>query len=102
MLIAVSIAVILGVAKVSESMLGIMSIVCCGFIIYLGSSSLLRHFKQRKCDIDSLQHADSNRDAHKISQNQYSQKRANSTAAEVSLRDFQGYVDIETKSYLKW
>ncbi len=39
-LIAISIAVILGVAKVSESMLGIMSIVGCAFIIYLGFSSL--------------------------------------------------------------
>ncbi|WP_281650459.1 hypothetical protein [Helicobacter bilis] len=39
-LIAVSIAVILGVAKVLESMLGIMSIVGCGFILYLGFSSL--------------------------------------------------------------
>ena len=36
LLIAVSIAVILGVAKVSETMLGIMSIVGCGFILYLG------------------------------------------------------------------
>lgn len=53
-LIAVSIAVILGVAKVSESMLGIMSIVGCGFILYLGSSSLLGFFKQRKCG-DSAQ-----------------------------------------------
>ncbi|EMZ41086.1 hypothetical protein C826_00095 [Helicobacter bilis WiWa] len=40
LLIAVSIAVILGVAKVSESLLGIMSIVGCGFILYLGFSSL--------------------------------------------------------------
>ncbi len=40
LLIAVSIAVILGVAKVLESMLGIMSIVGCGFIIHLGFSSL--------------------------------------------------------------
>ncbi|WP_295737662.1 LysE family translocator [uncultured Helicobacter sp.] len=54
LLIAVSIAVILGVAKVSESMLGIMSIVGCGFILYLGSSSLLGFFKQRKCG-DSAQ-----------------------------------------------
>ena len=54
LLIAVSIAVILGVAKVSESLLGIMSIVGCGFIIYLGSSSLLGFFKQRKCG-DSAQ-----------------------------------------------
>lgn len=53
-LIAVSIAVILGVAKVSESMLGIVSIMGCGFIIYLGSSSLLGFFKQRKCG-DSAQ-----------------------------------------------
>lgn len=53
-LIAVSIAVILGVAKVSETMLGIMSIVGCGFILYLGSSSLLGFFKQRKCG-DSAQ-----------------------------------------------
>ena len=53
-LIAVSIAVILGVAKVSESLLGIMSIVGCGFILYLGSSSLLGFFKQRKCG-DSAQ-----------------------------------------------
>ena len=53
-LIAVSIAVILGVTKVSESMLGIMSIVGCGFILYLGSSSLLGFFKQRKCG-DSAQ-----------------------------------------------
>lgn len=54
LLIAVSIAVILGVAKVSETMLGIMSIVGCGFILYLGSSSLLGFFKQRKCG-DSAQ-----------------------------------------------
>lgn len=54
LLIAVSIAVILGVAKVSESLLGIMSIVGCGFILYLGSSSLLGFFKQRKCG-DSAQ-----------------------------------------------
>ena len=54
-LIAISIAVILGVAKVSESMLGIMSIVGCGFILYLGSSSLLGFFKQRKCG-DSAQY----------------------------------------------
>ncbi len=74
LLITVSIAVILGVAKVSESMLGIMSIVGCAFILYLGSSSFLAFFKQKKCDRDSLQHADSNRDAHKTSQNQYSQK----------------------------
>lgn len=100
LLISVSIAVILGVAKVSESMLGIMSIVGCAFILYLGSSSLLGYFKQRKCDRDSLQHADSNRDAHKTSQNQYSQKKANSTAAEISLGDFQGCADIETRSYL--
>ena len=53
-LIAISIAVILGVAKVSETMLGIMSIVGCGFILYLGSSSLLGFFKQRKCG-DSAQ-----------------------------------------------
>lgn len=50
-LIAVSIVVILGVAKVSESMLGIVSIMGCGFIIYLGSSSLLGFFKQRKCGV---------------------------------------------------
>ena len=54
LLIAVSIAVILGVAKVSESLLGTMSIVGCGFILYLGSSSLLGFFKQRKCG-DSAQ-----------------------------------------------
>ena len=54
LLIAVSIAVILSVAKVSESLLGIMSIVGCGFILYLGSSSLLGFFKQRKCG-DSAQ-----------------------------------------------
>ncbi|EEO24517.1 MAG: LysE family translocator [Helicobacter sp.] len=54
LLIAVSIVVILGVAKVSESLLGIMSIVGCGFILYLGSSSLLGFFKQRKCG-DSAQ-----------------------------------------------
>ena len=100
LLIAVSIAVILGVAKVSESMLGIMSIVGCAFILYLGFSSLLGYCKQRKCDRDSLQHADSNRDAHKTSQNQYSQKNANSPAAEISLGDFQGCADIETRSYL--
>lgn len=100
LLIAISIAVILGVAKVSESMLGIMSIVGCAFILYLGSSSLLGYFKQRKCNRDSLQHADSNRDAHKTSQNQYSQKNANSPAAEISLGDFQGCADIETRSYL--
>lgn len=35
-------------------MLGIMSIVGCGFILYLGSSSLLGYFKQRKCG-DSAQ-----------------------------------------------
>ncbi len=100
LLITVSIAVILGVAKVSESMLGIMSIVGCAFILYLGSSSFLAFFKQKKCDRDSLQHADSNRDAHKTSQNQYSQKNANSPAAEISLGDFQGCADIETRSYL--
>ena len=54
LLITVSIAVILGVAKVSESMLGIMSIVGCAFILYLGFSSLLGYFKQRKCG-DSAQ-----------------------------------------------
>lgn len=100
LLITVSIAVILGVAKVSESMLGIMSIVGCAFILYLGFSSFLAFFKQKKCDRDSLQHADSNRDAHKTSQNQYSQKNANSPAAEISLGDFQGCADIETRSYL--
>ena len=100
LLIAVSIAVILGVAKVSESMLGIMSIVGCAFILYLGSSSFLAFFKQKKCDRDSLQHADSNRDAHKTSQNQYSQKKANSTAAEISLGDFQGCEALSARSYL--
>lgn len=99
-LIAASIAVILGVAKVSESMLGIMSIVGCAFILYLGSSSLLGYFKQRKCNRDSLQHADSNRDAHKTSQNQYSQKNANSTAVEISLGDFQGCEALSARSYL--
>nr|WP_317403396.1 LysE family transporter [uncultured Helicobacter sp.] len=94
-LIAASIAVILGVAKVSESMLGIMSIVGCAFLLYLGSSSLLGYFKQRKCDRDSLQHADSNRDAHKTSQ-----KNANSTAAEISLGDFQGCEALSARSYL--
>ena len=54
LLMGISIAVILGVAKVSETMLGIMSIVGCGFILYLGSSSLLGFFKQRKCE-DSAQ-----------------------------------------------
>ena len=54
LLMGISIAVILGVAKISESMLGIMSIVGCGFILYLGSSSLLGFFKQRKCE-DSAQ-----------------------------------------------
>ena len=54
LLMGISIAVILGVAKVSETMLGIMSIVGCGFILYLGSSSLLGFFKQRKCG-DSAQ-----------------------------------------------
>ncbi len=54
LLMGISIAVILGVAKVSETMLGIMSIVGCGFIIHLGSSSLLGFFKQRKCG-DSAQ-----------------------------------------------
>ena len=98
-LIAVSIAVILGVAKVSETMLGIMSIVGCGFILYLGSSSLLGFFKQRKCG-DSANHADSNRDTHKTSQNQYSQKRANSTAAEGFLSDFQGCEALSARSYL--
>lgn len=100
LLITVSIAVILGVAKVSESMLGIMSIVGCAFILYLGSSSLLGYFKQRKCNRDSLQHADSNRDAHKTSQNQYSQKKANSTAVEISLGDFQGCEALSARSYL--
>ena len=47
LLISVSIAVILGAAKVSESMLGIMSIVGCAFIIYLGSITL-EYLKQRQ------------------------------------------------------
>ena len=52
-LIAVSIAVILGVAKVSESMLGIMSIVGSCFIFYLGFSSLYHTFKAKKAQTHS-------------------------------------------------
>ena len=47
-LIAVSIAVILGVAKVSESMLGIMSIVGSCFIFYLDLALFTTLLKQKR------------------------------------------------------
>lgn len=63
-LIAVSIAVILGVAKVSESMLGIVSIVGSCFIFYLGFSSLYHTFKAKKAQKHSQTTKHNNNSSH--------------------------------------
>ncbi|WP_104722683.1 LysE family translocator [Helicobacter mesocricetorum] len=50
-LLAIAIAVILGVLKISPLILSILSILGCGFIFYLGANSLYHTFKHHKSQL---------------------------------------------------